>query len=131
MCLSYCISVWSKREPELSPFIFHLLHGFFQGVLLTGRRSNLLQPRAEVKKNPSPSDHGEYFHNPANVGLTFFSKHRTLTFLFTCIPTWCNVSKVSYLSENLESPRSNMFSSELFTSGLTSKPTMLLICRQT
>ena len=36
MCLSYCISVWSERETQLSPFSFHLLHGFFKRVLLTG-----------------------------------------------------------------------------------------------
>lgn len=50
MCFSYCISVLSEREPELSPFILHFLHGFFQWVLFTGRSSNLFQPRVKVKK---------------------------------------------------------------------------------
>lgn len=37
VCLwSYCISVCSEGEAELSPIAFHLLHGLFKRVLLTG-----------------------------------------------------------------------------------------------
>lgn len=80
-------------------------------------------------------DHRNYYHNiktyawhktwsifPTNW---FSSKYSMFILLFVYIPTsW------AYSSENLESPISNMSRSELFTSGLTSKPTMLLICTQ-
>lgn len=45
LCLSYCISVRSERKLELIPFTYHLLHGFFERVLLISRCSNLFQPR--------------------------------------------------------------------------------------
>lgn len=51
LCLSYCVSVLSENESELSPFTFHFTQGVFQWVLFTGQSSNLFQPivKLEIK----------------------------------------------------------------------------------